>query len=100
MRESKGLLIDRAKAEEMKESGIILHSPSSEYKKIMRESKGLIIDRAKAEEMKESGIILHPLPRLTEISREVDGNHRAKYFEQAQNGLYVRMALLKMILAG
>jgi aspartate carbamoyltransferase catalytic subunit len=50
--------------------------------------------------MKKKSIIMHPLPRVTEISYAVDEDERARYFEQAENGLYVRMALLKMILAG
>jgi aspartate carbamoyltransferase catalytic subunit len=43
---------------------------------------------------------MHPLPRVTEISYSVDKDPRARYFEQAENGLFVRMALLKMIIAG
>jgi aspartate carbamoyltransferase catalytic subunit len=42
--------------------------------------------------------ILHPLPRVNEISIEVDEDPRAAYFEQAQNGVYVRMALIMMLL--
>jgi aspartate carbamoyltransferase catalytic subunit len=49
--------------------------------------------------MKKDAIIMHPLPRVDEISPEVDSDPRAAYFRQAKNGLYVRMALLKMILA-
>jgi aspartate carbamoyltransferase catalytic subunit len=41
---------------------------------------------------------MHPLPRLDEIAMEVDADRRAAYFRQAQNGLYVRMALLSMVL--
>jgi aspartate carbamoyltransferase catalytic subunit len=48
--------------------------------------------------MKPSAIVMHPLPRLDEISMEVDADPRAAYFRQAQNGLYVRMALLTMVL--
>jgi aspartate carbamoyltransferase catalytic subunit len=48
--------------------------------------------------MKRDAIIMHPLPRVDEISPEVDSDPRAAYFRQAENGLYVRMALLKMIL--
>jgi aspartate carbamoyltransferase catalytic subunit len=40
---------------------------------------------------------MHPLPRVDEISTDVDQDPRAKYFEQAGNGLYIRMALLDMI---
>ena len=47
--------------------------------------------------MKKKSIIMHPLPRLDEISMEVDSDPRAAYFRQAQNGLYVRMALLSMV---
>ena len=48
--------------------------------------------------MKPRAIIMHPLPRLDEISMEVDEDPRAAYFRQAQNGLQVRMALLSMVL--
>ncbi len=43
---------------------------------------------------------MHPLPRVDEIYPEVDSDPRAAYFRQAENGLYVRMALLKMLLGG
>ena len=43
-------------------------------------------------------IVMHPLPRIGEIKPEVDSDRRAAYFRQAQNGLYIRMALLKMLL--
>ena len=48
--------------------------------------------------MKADAIVMHPLPRLEEITMEVDRDPRAAYFRQAQNGLYVRMALLTMVL--
>ncbi len=48
--------------------------------------------------MKPRSLIMHPLPRLDEIAMEVDDDPRAGYFRQAQNGLYVRMALLSMVL--
>lgn len=47
---------------------------------------------------KESLIILHPLPRVNEISVEVDDDPRATYFRQALNGKYIRMALIMMLL--
>ncbi|ESO10209.1 hypothetical protein HELRODRAFT_186717 [Helobdella robusta] len=43
-------------------------------------------------------VILHPLPRVNEISTEVDSDPRAGYFRQAENGMYVRMALLYLVL--
>jgi aspartate carbamoyltransferase catalytic subunit len=49
--------------------------------------------------MKDKAIVMHPLPRLGEITMEVDKDPRAAYFRQAQNGLYVRMALLTQVLA-
>jgi aspartate carbamoyltransferase catalytic subunit len=48
--------------------------------------------------MKPSAIIMHPLPRVDEIPKEVDADPRARYFQQAQNGLYIRMALLYLLL--
>lgn len=49
--------------------------------------------------MKPDAIILHPLPRVGEISPDVDDDPRAKYFpEQTRNGLYIRMALLLQLL--
>ena len=43
--------------------------------------------------------ILHPLPRVDEISPELDSDPRAAYFRHMKNGMYVRMALLNMILS-
>ena len=43
-------------------------------------------------------IVLHPLPRVNEISVEVDEDERACYFKQAQFGVYVRMALIMTLL--
>ena len=42
--------------------------------------------------------VLHPLPRVNEITLDVDDDPRAAYFEQAQNGVYVRMALIMTLL--
>ena len=56
------------------------------------------IDLQKVSWMKESSIILHPLPRTIELSPSVDQDPRACYWEQVENGVYVRMALLKYVL--
>ena len=48
--------------------------------------------------MKDDAIILHPLPRLDEISTEVDKTKQARYFKQAEYGMYTRAALLGLIL--
>ncbi len=47
---------------------------------------------------REDTYILHPLPRVNEISIEVDKDPRAQYFAQAKNGMYVRMALILKLL--
>jgi aspartate carbamoyltransferase catalytic subunit len=57
-----------------------------------------VIDPNSLRLMKPKAIVMHPLPRLDEITMEVDADSRAAYFRQAQNGLYVRMALLTMVL--
>jgi aspartate carbamoyltransferase catalytic subunit len=57
-----------------------------------------ILTPEKVHTMKSSAIIMHPLPRLDEIPPEVDNDPRARYFEQARNGLYIRMALLYLLL--
>ena len=46
----------------------------------------------------DEAILLHPLPRVDEISPEVDADPRAAYFRQARNGVFVRMALLNQLL--
>lgn len=62
-------------------------------------AKGIyIIDKETLGLMKKDTIVMHPLPRVDEIKKEVDKDHRAAYFRQAQNGLFIRMALLRMIL--
>lgn len=57
-----------------------------------------ILDTEKMKIAKEDMMVLHPLPRVNEISVEVDKDPRAKYFEQAQYGMYVRMALIMKLL--
>lgn len=59
---------------------------------------GLTIDKKSLRLMPKSAIIMHPLPRVDEIAAEVDKDPRAKYFEQAGNGLYIRMALFERLL--
>jgi aspartate carbamoyltransferase catalytic subunit len=58
-----------------------------------------VVDRELISRMKPDSIIMHPLPRVDEIDVEVDADPRAAYFRQAQNGLYIRMALLAACLA-
>lgn len=56
------------------------------------------INSAILPQMKSDALILHPLPRTVELDKAVDADPRAMYFRQAVNGLYVRMALLTMLL--
>jgi len=58
-----------------------------------------IVNESVLECMRDDAIVMHPLPRIDEIDPAVDADPRAAYFRQAHNGLYVRMALLKMLLA-
>lgn len=57
-----------------------------------------ILDKAKMALAKEDMLVLHPLPRVNEISVEVDDDPRAAYFRQVQYGVYVRMALILTLL--
>ena len=58
-----------------------------------------IVDRSVMDCMQDHAVVMHPLPRVDEIDPAVDADPRAAYFRQAHNGLYVRMALLRMLLA-
>ena len=57
-----------------------------------------ILDRAKLQLAKPDCAVLHPLPRVNEISVDVDNDPRACYFRQVQYGVYVRMALILTLL--
>ena len=57
-----------------------------------------ILTKSKMELAKKDMLVLHPLPRVNEISVEVDDDPRAAYFRQAQYGVYVRMALILTLL--
>ena len=57
-----------------------------------------ILDKAKLKGAKSELMILHPLPRVNEISTDIDDDPRATYFKQAKYGVYVRMALILRLL--
>ena len=57
-----------------------------------------ILDKKKMELARDDMFVLHPLPRVNEISVEVDNDPRAAYFKQVQYGVYVRMALIMTLL--
>ncbi len=67
----------------------------SEYEKL---KDTYILNKNKMEHAKEDMLVLHPLPRVNEISTDVDGDKRAVYFEQATYGMYARMALIMKLL--
>ncbi|PIR07969.1 aspartate carbamoyltransferase [Candidatus Gottesmanbacteria bacterium CG11_big_fil_rev_8_21_14_0_20_37_11] len=81
------LYVTRVKKEYMTES--LYHKIKGSY----------VLTNIFANSMKNNSIIMHCLPRIDEISHEVDSNSRAVYFsQQVRNGMYVRMAILDMIL--
>jgi aspartate carbamoyltransferase catalytic subunit len=67
----------------------------SEYERV---KGGYIIDRQFVDSLQKKMTILHPLPRVNEIATDVDDYPGAAYFRQMQNGIFIRMALLAMIM--
>ena len=53
-----------------------------------------MVDQELLKTLRKNAIVMHPLPRVDEITVDVDGDPRAAYFRQAQNGVFIRMALL------
>jgi aspartate carbamoyltransferase catalytic subunit len=66
-----------------------------EYEKV---KNTYVLENHMLENAKENLRVLHPLPRVNEISEDVDDNPKAYYFQQAKNGVYVRQALIAAIL--
>jgi aspartate carbamoyltransferase catalytic subunit len=66
-----------------------------EYEKV---KNAYVLENAMLTESKENMRVLHPLPRVNEITEDVDDNPKAYYFQQARNGVYVRQALIATIL--
>jgi aspartate carbamoyltransferase catalytic subunit len=67
-----------------------------EYRRV---SGVYVMDARTMSLMGPDAVLMHPLPRVGEIAPEVDGDPRAAYFRQARNGLFIRMALLRLLLA-
>lgn len=67
----------------------------NEYEKV---KESYVIDKTLVSKMKKDSIILHALPRVNEISREVDRTQQARYFEQASYAVPVRMSILNKIM--
>jgi len=66
----------------------------AEYEKV---KSSYIINRAMIDQAKKGITVMHPLPRVNEISTDVDDYEGAAYFRQAHNGLFIRMALLVLV---
>ncbi len=81
------LYVTRVQKERFKNPG--------DYEKV---KDSYVINKKVLSAIKKTAVILHPLPRVNEIAPEVDADIRAAYFRQVRNGLYVRMALLSLIL--
>lgn len=64
----------------------------------LRHKDAFVLEPEKLESAKSDLTIMHPLPRVHEITVDVDDDPRAKYFEQAKNGKYIRMALIMTLL--
>ena len=83
-----------------------LNAKGIEYKEVenldeedyIRMKDCYILDKKKMELARDDMFVLHPLPRVNEISVEVDNDPRAAYFKQVQYGVYVRMALIMTLL--
>lgn len=70
----------------------------SSQEEYMRFNGVYVLDENKMKHAKDSMAVLHPFPRVNEITLEVDKDARAAYFDQVQNGLYIRMALIMALL--
>ena len=69
----------------------------AEYEKV----RGVYrLDAAELESAKKEAIVMHPLPRVDEISSDVDGTAHSKYFKQVWYGLLTRMTLISLVLGG
>ncbi len=66
-----------------------------EYEKV---KNSYILENTMLENSKDNMKVLHPLPRVNEITEDVDENPKAYYFQQAKNGVYIRQALIATIL--
>ncbi len=89
-------------ADAMKEADVVYQTRIQKERlseEAYQRSKGhYVIDRTMADSMKQRAIIIHPLPRVGEITPEVDDSPHAVYFRQVGYGVMIRMALLKLLL--
>ena len=76
----------------------IVYTPIFNEEDYVRMKDFYILDKKKMKLARPDMLVLHPLPRVNEISVEVDNDPRAAYFRQVQYGVYVRMALILTLL--
>lgn len=69
-----------------------------EYMKKKVKEFSYLINKATMDILPKHSILMHPLPRVDEMDPEVDSNPKAIYFKQARNGMYIREALLALVL--
>jgi len=70
-------------------------SDPTDYEKV---KNAFLIDRAFLKSAKPDLKVMHPLPRITEIAKDVDDTPHALYFKQVKHGIYARMALIALVL--
>jgi aspartate carbamoyltransferase catalytic subunit len=80
--------IERRRSDTDEHVDIVLIHPQGAY----------VVDTSLMEAAPKGMIVMHPLPRVDEISTDVDSDPRACYFRQMENGMFVRMAILALIL--
>jgi len=100
--ESRGITVKESSKLNVKESDVIYVTriqkerfpDPQEYERV---KDAFVLDIPALEGIKDDAIIMHPLPRVTEIKPEIDATKYARYFQQAKNGIPVRMALLCLV---
>lgn len=85
-------------ADVLKDADVVYWTRTQTERGSGEQDKNFILHRADLKLMNRQGIVMHPLPRSTELSTDIDDDPRARYFQQAANGLPVRMALLDFVL--
>jgi aspartate carbamoyltransferase catalytic subunit len=95
--ETDGMYKALQKADVVYQTRVQLERHSEGGKRPKAQDAKFAIGKKALDVMKRESIVMHPLPRVTEIETVVDNDPRAAYFRQAENGLYVRMALLDLL---
>ena len=89
---------DKKLVADLKTPEALIEFIQKSHEEYLKHKDAYILDLKKLDNAKKDLTIMHPLPRVNEISTDVDDDPRAKYFEQALNGKYIRMALIMNLL--